>query len=171
MSTCYKQHEEDVLAALAGTEGKWSILVYCQQPSHERRDVTAFRINVDPPGGIPPGLRSASISERLPFWDAADWFVSPQGDERQRRRRDRRPTRQFMLNDRPVGHRHFVSDWSKVDTRYPLRCRKCDLSIPRRRRAVRSEDDLQIALDKLAMIGRAEVSLSELEAIVKMLHS
>lgn len=174
MST-YEVHEAALRAALAehGFEGRdhtgaaiggrvwWSILLYCDEESHNREkpwDIGDFQLIVD--HGYP-----------LPVWSY---------QQRGRRRRSGGYRRrsgtsafdtnaQHLIGNRLLPNLHNAGEFdiSKVDVRYPLRCGKCDLSLPWRRRHMRGEDKLQIELDKRAIAGVSQVALSELVAILK----
>lgn len=136
--------------ALAGSDGKWSIVVYCDSPAHEKHyEIAEFRITVS-----------------APEWPSY-WMYHRRG-RRQRRRGESVVTinAQHMVGDRlmtkPYEHGTSVSD---AELRYPLKC-ACGDSMPWRRSRVRADDRLQIALDGLAVAGVSRIALAALRRIV-----
>jgi hypothetical protein len=167
MSEWYELHEAAVRSALAG-RNIWSIMIYCHEPSHSDKpwDIDTFRLIL------------SSQSAPLPFWEAHSVrTVRRDGRAAIAARRNE----QYLSGNRQRQIQQLPSEApvvpDDVDIRYPLRCKKCDLSIPRRRRRIRQEDDLQIALDKVLVAdagrgippGESRVSLTELGAILGLL--
>ena len=148
----YREHENAVQTALAPHEGKWSILVYCDDESHEKHwDIAEFRITTNP-----------YSSDGLSFW-----MYHQRGRKRQRRGESvLNINQQHLAGDRYMSQpRQFGISVSQADVRYPLKC-KCGESLPWRRANIRADDRLQIELDKLAIVGASRIALSALRRIV-----
>lgn len=167
-------HEDAVRTALAA-HGQGSIEVYCQEKSHEdeRWDMGRFE------------LETVGPDEPLGIWIWCPRASRRRGGRKNRSRRDKlleagyEPASsngpQLLFGNWPVPqHVHDPeSSPEPIRIRHPLKCGRCDLSLPRRDRSLddtgaravsRNEDRLQIVLDILLIAGVPKISLSALAA-------
>jgi hypothetical protein len=157
------KHSAAVRAALTPSDdghGRWTILVYCDDESHEKPwNIGEFRITTQ------------LCDEWLSFW----MYHERGARRRYKHQLNRGETSVVNFNEQHLAPgdrfmrkpREFGTSVEQADVRYPLRCPKCGLSMPWRRHSVRREDALQNALDDLAIAGESDVALSVLRRIVQ----
>lgn len=176
----YQDHEAAVRAAL-GHHGDyvrdpktgipvspirqtWLILVYCREESHaaKRWEIGDFWLRVPP------------SADAVPFWQWQPRRIRHRkraGQPRQQTGTHAFPPGQHLIGTRLLPshsdsspHDLARAEGLRVESRYPLKCSMCDLSLPWRQNLERYEDPLQIELDKRAIAGVSQVALAELVA-------
>jgi hypothetical protein len=130
------------------SETRYEIQLYCQEPSHAEKcwNVCRFFGRIDEDGEPSGGWMIDFLSADQPI------------------------KRQMLAGNRRLPH-VIIGDESDCDEkslagRWPLRCRKCNLSVPIRE-GTAMFDRLMSMLDELARHGVSEVSLAAIAARVR----
>jgi hypothetical protein len=155
----------------------WTILVYCQEPSHSEKcfEIGEFTLLAYVPHGQLPELSLEDLKP-MPLWRYQPRRTRHRGGRTQTQRRQRRQdgtavfgtAAQHLIGDQvlPVSFHPGEFNPAAVAERYPLKCKRCGLSVPHRQRQNRGEDIMQDALDERLIAAVDRVSLRELAAIL-----
>lgn len=164
-------HSEAVRKALSPAEnghGRWTIVVYCDDPSHEKPwEIGEFR------------LSTPLYDEWLSFWmfhlrGAKKQFAAEvkkqfaKGDV-EKSIVEFNPAQQHIYGDREMRKpREFGVSITDADVRYRIPCKCGRRPFEWRRHRVRREDKLNLWLDRLTIVGESKISLSALDRIVAL---